>query len=409
MDVHLQEQWQNYEIRFCQLFPEGWGQKFTKVDPRRLYALHFRLPERQAHDVWIDDVAYMPHSAELDAQRCGPPCPRDAAPPEAIIVPNQFASVLVNAGLELHTFSQSTKSCGPLVRRYISYVPKRLQQRSDAAVIIALHGAGASAEAFRNYQTRGRFEALSERDGFILVYANAAPGPGTLGLLPNSGTWYVEPTPVDEVDDFAYLASIRDDLKAHQVISGNNKIFLVGHSIGAGMALATIQRNPVTYSGFAAIMPYLGTAPSLPTTATAAHLDRVFFAYSLVDPGLPTEYAGTLRNMIGNWATALGISANALATAVRVPLADNIKEGADYPGAFANATATRNSHAVRIDVTSSAKPSVALRVIEFDHAGHFWPNPTQDNMNLFVETWGLRNQDIDAADAVWEFFSAAGP
>jgi poly(3-hydroxybutyrate) depolymerase len=404
--VHLRPEWTSFEFRFCELLSVGWGQRSVNVDPRRLYALHFRLPEEQPHDVWLDDVAFMAQTPELDARRCGPPCPRDAAPSNAVIDPSRLSSILQSAGVTLHTFEQPTKSCGSLTRRYLAYVPKRLARDSSAPVVIALHGAGASAEAFRHYQTHGRFEALGERDGFIVVYGNAAPGASTVAVLPNSGSWNQEPAETDEVDDFGYLDALRADLKQRRVIDGRNAFFLIGQSNGGGMVLAAAGKNPALYTGFAAIMPYLGLKPAQPMIPGNSRLSRVLFAYSEADPGLPKGYASTIHGFASSWAAALGIPASMIAAPVRTALPDRVDEGSGYTGSFANAVATRHSQGVQLEL-SNGNRTVAMRILQFDRAGHFWPNPTQDSLNLIVEKWGLRNQDIDAADEIWAFFREA--
>lgn len=402
-EVHLGSDWSTFEFRFCELMSVGWGQRAATVDPQHLYALHFRLAEGQEHELWLDDIAFVPHSPELDQQRCGPPCPRDAVPSNAVIEPTQLSTILASAGVTLHNFEQATKSCGSLTRRYLSYVPKRLGPDSSAPVVIALHGAGASAEAFRHYQTHGRFEALSERDGFIVVYGNAAPGAATVAVLPNSGSWYQEPSAADEVDDIAYLTAVRDDLKQRHVIDGRNEFFLVGQSNGGGMAIEAVRRNPEIYTGFAALMPYLGLKPELPAIGSSSRLSRVLFAYSEADPALPKGYSAQVSKFANTWATALGISPEVIASPARVLIPDHVNEGTGYTGSFAAALVTRNSRGVQLDLGNAAR-SVSVRILQFDHAGHFWPNPVQDSLNLIVEKWGLRNQDIDAADAVWEFF-----
>jgi len=50
--------------------------------------------------------------------------------------------------------------------------------------------------------------------------------------------------------------------------------------------------------------------------------------------------------------------------------------------------------------------SAALRIVVIDHAGHFWPHPRGEWFDWAIARWGFRNQDFDAADLVWGFFSS---
>jgi poly(3-hydroxybutyrate) depolymerase len=384
----------------------GWGNASATIDPRALYALHFRFAEGQAHEVWLDDLEWIRSDTVNHGEPCGPVCPLTAAPRDATLAPAQISAEHAAAGLTVHTFDQATKRCGPLTRRYLSYLPRSFRAKSSAPVVIALHGHGASAEAFRDFQTHARFEALSERDGFIVVYANAAPGAATSPRLPNSGAWRQDPSSLEEVDDLGYLEAVRSDLQKREVIDGTNQVFLVGQSNGGGMVLEAARSNPGRFAGFAALMPYAGRSPALPTPASPVGLTRVLFVYSEADPGLPAGYSGTLRALAEAWARVLGVPEAVVAAPIRTPLPDPVDEGAGYTGPLAILRATRQSRGERLDFAAErgSLQAPAVRLIVFDHAGHFWPNPLQDTAAFALEKWGLRNQDIDATDAVWDFF-----
>ncbi len=73
-----------------------------------------------------------------------------------------------------------------------------------------------------------------------------------------------------------------------------------------------------------------------------------------------------------------------------------------------NALITRDSRVTQIDYGASDAP-VSVRALKFDSAGHFWPRPASDDNvdDSWVAEWGYRNQDIDMADAIWEFFQSS--
>ena len=69
------------------------------------------------------------------------------------------------------------------------------------------------------------------------------------------------------------------------------------------------------------------------------------------------------------------------------------------------ARSTRDSRAIAYDMSDAAL-NAALRIVVMDHAGHFWPHPGGESFDWALDHWGFRNQDFDAADLVWGFFSS---
>lgn len=63
---------------------------------------------------------------------------------------------------------------------------------------------------------------------------------------------------------------------------------------------------------------------------------------------------------------------------------------------------TRNSRPSDLDILAS-DGSAGVSVLVMDHAGHYWPKPRGDREDWVIHPYGFRNQDLDAADAVWDF------
>lgn len=297
---------------------------------------------------------------------------------------------------------QQTPACGPVLRRYLSYVPRWLGPRTAAPVVIVLHGQGASAEAMMSLQTRGTFNRLADDQGFVVVYGNGLPTAFNIPGLPNSGRWRFEPKELGSgADDLAYLQRITDDLRAREVIAGGNDVYLVGQSNGGGMVLAAARLRPDAYAGVAAFMPFVGFSPAAPSDLGGARLTRVMFAFSKGDPALPPDYATeVLVPLARDWAHALSLGGDGDA-AVATPLSDLVHEGQGQDSGDDAARATRDSTVTRLDLRSTR---AALRELVFDHAGHFWPTRDGADSPALVAQYGLRNQDIEAAEEVWRFF-----
>jgi len=403
--------WADVTLPFCDLAPAGWGRSRATVDAAHLFAVHFRLGEGVASDVWLDDVAFLPRApGAVEPPVCRPVCPLAAVPPaaKAVIDPARLLPRYADAGLTVHTFEQQTKACGPLTRRYLAYVPKRLPPRAGVPVVMALHGYGASAETFLDMQARNRFQALAERDGYVVVFANAAPGAATSAITPNSGAWRLGHAEDVDVDDVAYLDRVLDDLRGRDVVGGRNRVFLVGHSLGGGMILAAARRQPARYAGLAALMPFAGWTPR-PPAAARGEPPPLLLMWSATDPGVPPGYSPVLRRLAGDWATTAGVAVPDLTAPRRASLPDRVNEGASYAGALPAALASRGSQGEQLDwivreAGGGPAGRVAVRAVIFDRAGHFLPTTVEQDDAWALPKWGFRNHDVDAADLAWTFF-----
>lgn len=114
-------------------------------------------------------------------------------------------------------------------------VPARIMIPATAAkgaplpLVIAMHGAGGSENLFFDGYGRGEVSTLSEQRGWLLV----APR-GSSGFTPGRAAEIV-----DAVDQL-----FRVDRR---------RVFIVGHSMGAAQAVATVQQTPAAFAAVAAL------------------------------------------------------------------------------------------------------------------------------------------------------------
>ncbi len=321
-------------------------------------------------------------------------CPQRLMPAD----PLRTDADVIRAGLTVHTFEADTVSCGPIVRRYLAYVPKSLPTESSAALLLILHGGPDRAENMRGIQTQRRFEALAARDGFIVVYASAVPSKDSDPKVPNEGRWRTADYYNPQVDDEEYLLRVVEDLVTRGVTDGSNAVFLVGHAEGAAMALQAAAHRPDFYSGVAAVMPYKDAF--LPfRQVPGARLSRALFVL----------FDGIGRDTATDWASAFGVPERWLREPRVVRLPDRVVEGKGQPSVGAIARATRDSSVKRIDMSSPERGGPAVRVFDIEHAGHFWPVSSPKDSSRSIESFGFRNEDIDGADEAWKFLSGAEP
>lgn len=107
--------------------------------------------------------------------------------------------------------------------------PAQAKGGAPLPLVIAMHGAGGSENLFFDGYGRGAIAQLSERRGWLLV----APR-GTSGFTPGRAAEIVEAVdriyPVDR-----------------------KRVFVVGHSMGASQAIASVQAAPDLFAGVAAL------------------------------------------------------------------------------------------------------------------------------------------------------------
>ncbi len=394
--------WQTFELPFCELTPEvGWGGEVAPVNPKQIAQIQFRLPAGLNIELWMDDLEFMTAENATEEMAC---CPMDMVPYPDTIQP-ETSDLALTDELTLHTFEQQTVGCGAVTRRYLSFVPSSVPASSDAPILIALHGSGANAETFQDFYAHGRLDALAAQHGAVIVYGNAAPGAfsSTDPKLTNTGSWRQDYMNDGKVDDVAYLESVLKDLESRGVVSGSNDRYLIGLSNGGGMVLKAVSERPALWRGFASFMAYAGLDPPQPPSLEGTDLTRILYAYSSADPGLPSDYLETQLGIAEDWAAALGLPADVIANPATVPLPDPVIEGELYAGSNDVALSTRGSSVTELDMVDASVPGTA-RILRFEGAGHLWPNPVADTDEWINETFGFRNQDLDAADAVFDFF-----
>jgi predicted esterase len=231
------------------------------------------------------------------------PCPRDEVPKGATLVPGDTDFDSRRVGLTVHLLEMRTSHCGTLIRRYLQYVPPSAAGKPNAPIWILLHDTGESAEFMRTEETRWYFDALAEREGFVVVYANAAPGLETDPNVPNSGGWQTSDRSSPHVDDDLYLERVVADVRAQlSHLGAEGPVYLAGRVRGADMALAAAAYRPDLYSGVAAFHPLGITEP--PREVRRPRLTRALFVFLGESPG--TGGVGA-SEVVQHWAAALGV------------------------------------------------------------------------------------------------------
>jgi pimeloyl-ACP methyl ester carboxylesterase len=324
--------------------------------------------------------------------RFGSGCPLDDLLPGFAYEPTRMEPEAARAGLQLDTFTMPIPGCPPLVRRTLSYVPSWVV---GGPVVLVLHDGGDSAEGVRALQAQGSFEALAERAGVIVVYANAAP---RAGRFPNSGVWQTDPGANRAIDDFAYLARIVERLEArgllHQPLGAGPDVYLVGYGSGAHLALEAAAQYPERYVGVAALLPDRLNRSRPPPRRADTRLARVFFltledeSRGKYSPGAPLDWA-----VLNEWQVALGLPAQPPVTPVdqgQAPV-----PAMDEASLVARRLVPAGTRVFDSWFPDKGVPGVRVMVVQSKAAIDVGP--------------GGSPAPVDAAAVVWEFFERGVP
>ncbi|HEY6475550.1 MAG TPA: PHB depolymerase family esterase [Polyangia bacterium] len=294
-------------------------------------------------------------------------------------------------------------------RRALIYAPANLPPR-PAPVVLVFPGYSSSAEAIAFYNTHTRFEALADRDGFVVVYGNGLPNPpnarehvsvakgGFLsGCLARHG---------DQGVDVAYVRQLLAALAVELPID-RARIYATGFSAGGGMSFELALEAPDLVAAIAPVAP----VPFQPTGGWRVHChpqpgyDRVSIAMVAAtnDPFVNYESGGSreypeapypgMERTRDAWVAALGLAGPPEVDA----LPDVVKTDSYEPDSGrASSTVERQRY----------HPGPDGRELWYYKAvgmGHAWPSPTPSWSGLW-RRFGKNNQDVDFADEAWTFF-----
>jgi polyhydroxybutyrate depolymerase len=272
-----------------------------------------------------------------------------------------------------------TVQVGGLERSYRLLVPSTAP--TPAPLVVALHGGGSNA---RQMQRGCRFDALAEKEGFLVAY-------------PESGSknWYdgregdFSDAHKDRRDDAGFLAALIDAVdKEHPV--DRKRVYLTGISNGAFMshAFAAAYSEKV-----AAIAPVVGgIADPLHKTFTPKTPVSVLLIQGTEDPLVP--YAG------GNVARGRGKV---------IPTEDALKLWRKADGCAAEPKTDRlpdkdpkDGCVVERTVWSGCRGGAEVVFLKLVGGGHAWPDGRQYLPKRII---GGVCRDFDDS-LIWEFFKS---
>ncbi len=299
-----------------------------------------------------------------------------------------IALLLTSCGTTSNNYNQQVTeykmTWGGYERLYLVHLPPEGQRSGPMPVLFNIHGGGGTARGNIGL-TFGRFNELSDRDGFMVVYPEAVDKNWNDGRqIEGAKAWE------ENIDDVGFIAAIIEKLEGQYNID-TDRIFTTGMSNGGFMSSRLLCDRADLFRGGAVLTATLA-ADYLPQ----CHPEKpvgLLLMNGTADPLVPYDGGqvkvfrktrGTIASTddyIDFWREKNGC--NAKANRTRLP--DEEDDGT----------------AVIIDTYGGCEEGGALQLYRIEGGGHTWPGGKQ---YLGKKLIGLTSQEINACEVIWDFF-----
>jgi polyhydroxybutyrate depolymerase len=278
-------------------------------------------------------------------------------------------------------------------RYYLVYLPKSYNSAVPTPVVLNFHGGGGSAEG---HQRTSQMNRKADSAGFIAVYPagtrrDASPVRllnrfWNIGEGPN-GHYYSNSDPVSEIDDIGFVDKLLDDLESNFNVD-KKRVYATGLSNGG--ILTHLLACKLSHR-IAAIAPVAAPYWGYPDQCNKAKgLISVILFHGTSDVCAP--YDGGISQCSSRKAIdRIFISARETAD---IWIAKNNCDG--------NAKINYQRGEVTCETHDACTDDSAVTFCTIDGGGHTWPGGrpySLPGLNI-----GKTTSDIDANDAMWEFF-----
>jgi polyhydroxybutyrate depolymerase len=298
-----------------------------------------------------------------------PPAARSQSPPaRGLLEPGRHERTIEAAGRTWH---------------YQAFVPSSAGRDRPLAVVLVLHGAGGSGQAYLDH---AGWAAKAEKEGFLAIAPDGQPArsdePPSFLLNPrlwNSGQ-FRPGNPRARIDDIAFFRALLDDVARRWPVD-HRRVFVTGHSNGAGMAF---RLGAELSDRFAALAPVAShcwvddpkPSRALPTLYIIGTEDRLV-PLEGGESTLPWGRRTTppVAQTLARWSRALGCP-------------DRPEESRPTPG-------------LRVLTYPPGRDGATLTAEFIEGQGHNWPG----GQSLLPERMvGPVVKTLNATDVIWDFF-----
>jgi polyhydroxybutyrate depolymerase len=282
-------------------------------------------------------------------------------------------------------FEDRTLDHGGVIRAYAVHYPRNQTPDHPLPLVFALHGAG-GADAQSMSRSTG-FNAIADREGFILVYPQGINGNWNDGR----GKVFNRRKDISKVDDVGFVSRMLDQF----VASGQadpRRIYITGVSNGGMM---THRLGIELSEKLAAIAPVIANIPTKIATRRPAQPLSVLVMNGTEDSIIPWA-GGDLRRLGRDYGSVLSTeqSVTYWADVAQLPLAQGRRQ----------LLADRlPDDRCQVAVDTFRLPGREAEVVLYSiiGGGHTVPGSTIPDFKRIV---GPKCMEINAAEVIWEFF-----
>lgn len=269
-------------------------------------------------------------------------------------------------------------------RLYLVHLPSEEKMQNPVPVLFNIHGGGGTAKGNIKL-TFGRFNELSKRDGFIVVYPEAVDKNWNDGRKSDDVKSWRE-----NIDDVGFITAIVDELKKSYNVD-NDRIFTSGMSNGGFMSSRLACDKADIFRGSAILTASL-SADYLPLCNPEKPM-AIMVMNGTKDKLVPYD-GGEVK--VFKKTRGKIISTDALIDFWKkqndcttkkstVKLEDTVDDGTT----------------VFVEEYSNCNDRGSLILYKINEGGHTWPGGKQ-----YLGEWliGKTNRDIVACDVIWNYF-----
>ena len=267
-------------------------------------------------------------------------------------------------------------------RQYIVHLPPGFEANTATPVVMVLHGGSGN---YRSVQGFTRMNRVSNQNGFLTVY------PQGRGIAPPGYSWADgRGTTADDadIDDVGFLSRLIDTLYRDYLID-TNRIYVCGFSNGGFMTQKLACALPGRFAAVGALGCSIDT--SLIKTCTPGQAVPTAYFSGTADPEVPYE-GGAMRNPRVTPIVPVD-------TAVQFWVRNNNCQ--TNPGVIKIPDSVPTDRStVDLFQYTHCDCEADVYFYRINNGGHTWPGvPVPQFPQL-----GNTNEDIDASEALWNFF-----
>lgn len=286
------------------------------------------------------------------------------------------------------TFTLTLKS-GGYDREAMIHIPRSYRAERKPPLVLAFHGAGGDGPGMLR---RNGWIDKSEREGFVVVGPTGLASMPSLpaNFLTNPRVWnsgQLRPlSPRARIDDVAFVRTLLDSLKT-MVPHDDRRIYVTGHSNGAGMTFLLGAKLPERFLALAPVAGMMAVSNPMPSRPLPT-----LYIIGTKDPLQPLE-GGPVKLPWGD--------------RVNPPVSKYLTDWAQAIGCQLEAkTLSEHDGLKTVEYPSKSSGGSALRVIYIEGQGHGWPGAR--DAGLPASTIGPSVNSLKATDAIWSFFEEVG-